>query len=246
MPPTPIFSSTAAENPGQSKARLLLAAGLAGASRRARIATLALGAACAAILTSAPPTRAANPPTVAVLGDSLTSGYGLPQNQAFPARLEAALKAKGLDVRVINAGVSGDTSAGGLSRVDWTMADKPDLVIVELGANDALRGIDPKSTEANLDAILAKVKQSGARVLLAGMLAPPNYGRDYDEAFKGIYPRLAAKYDVPLYPFFLDGVAAEPRLNQADGLHPNADGVEVVVQRILPYVEKALAAPGGS
>jgi acyl-CoA thioesterase-1 len=189
---------------------------------------------------------AANPVAITVLGDSLTAGYGLPQNEAFPTRLEAALKTKGHDVRVINAGVSGDTSAGGLSRLDWSLAEKPDLVIVELGANDALRGIDPKSTEANLDAILAKVKQSGAKILLAGMLAPPNYGRDYDEAFKSIYPRLAAKYDVPLYPFFLDGVAADPKLNQADGMHPNAEGVEVVVQRILPYVEKALAAPGGS
>ncbi len=205
-----------------------------------------MAAAAALWLAMAALPAAADPVAITVLGDSLTSGYGLPQNQAFPTRLEAALKAKGHDVKVVNAGVSGDTSAGGLSRLDWSLAEKPDLVIVELGANDALRGIDPKSTEANLDAILAKVKQSGARILLAGMLAPPNYGRDYDEAFKAIYPRLAAKYDVPLYPFFLDGVAAEPKLNQADGMHPNAEGVEVVVERILPYVEKALAAPGKS
>jgi acyl-CoA thioesterase-1 len=192
----------------------------------------------------APLARAASPVSIAVLGDSLTAGFGLPQAEAFPARLEAALQAKGRNVKVINAGVSGDTSAGGLSRLDWTLGDKPDMVIVELGANDALRGIDPKSTEANLDAILAKLKASGVRILLTGMLAPPNYGRDYDEAFKAIFPRLAGKHGVPLYPFFLDGVAAEADLNQADGMHPNARGVDVVVAHILPDVEKVLDAHG--
>jgi acyl-CoA thioesterase-1 len=146
---------------------------------------------------------------------------------------------------VINAGVSGDTSAGGLARLDWTLSDKPDFVIVELGANDALRGLDPKITEANLDTIVGKLKASGARVMLTGMLAPPNYGREYGDAFNGIFPRLADKYAVPLYPFFLDGVAADAKLNQADGIHPNAQGVDVVVERILPFVEKALDATAG-
>ncbi len=193
------------------------------------------------------PANAAGPMSIAVLGDSLAAGFGLPTADAFPTRLEAALQGKGRDVKVINAGVSGDTSAGGLSRLDWTLSDKPDLVIVELGANDALRGLDPKITEANLDAILAKLKKSGTRILLTGMLAPPNYGPEYGLAFNGIYDRLAKKYDVLLYPFFLDGVAADAALNQADGMHPNAKGVDVEVGRILPYVEKALDAKvGGS
>ncbi len=191
------------------------------------------------------PAQAAEPVSIAVLGDSIAAGYGLPQAQSFPSRLEAALKAKGRDIKMTNAGVSGDTTAGGLARLDWTLSDKPDLVIVELGANDALRGLDPKSSEANLDAILGKLKNSGAKILLTGMLAPPNYGRDYGEAFKTIYARLAAKHGVPLYPFILDGVAAEADLNQADGIHPNAKGVEVMVERILPYVEKALDAKAG-
>ncbi|MEO8557864.1 MAG: arylesterase [Rhodospirillales bacterium] len=191
------------------------------------------------------PAQAVEPVSIAVLGDSIAAGYGLPQAQSFPSRLEAALKAKGRDIKMTNAGVSGDTTAGGLARLDWTLSDKPDLVIVELGANDALRGLDPKSSEANLDAILGKLKNSGAKILLTGMLAPPNYGRDYGEAFKTIYARLAAKHGVPLYPFILDGVAAEADLNQADGIHPNAKGVEVMVERILPYVEKALDAKAG-
>lgn len=174
--------------------------------------------------------------TIAVLGDSLTAGYGLPAGQAFPARLEAALRRGGLPVRVINGGVSGDTTAGGLARVDWLLADRPDLVIVELGANDALRGLDPGQAEANLDAILVRVRQSGARVLLAGMLAPRNLGKEYGQRFDGIYPRLAAKHKVPLYPFFLEGVAGKPEFNLGDGIHPNAQGVEEIVRRILPQV----------
>jgi len=194
------------------------------------------------LLAAAAPAQAAGPATIAVLGDSIAAGYGLPAAQAFPARLEAALRAKGRDVKIINAGVSGDTTAGGLSRLDWTLSDKPDLVIVELGGNDALRGMDPKASEANLDAILVKLKAAGMKILLTGMLAPPNYGRDYSDAFNPIYARLAQKHNVPLYPFILDGVAADAALNQADAIHPNAKGVEVMVERILPYVEKALDA----
>lgn len=180
------------------------------------------------------------PYTIAVLGDSLAAGYGLPTDRAFPARLEAALKAQGRQVKVVNAGVSGDTSAGGKARLDWTLADKPDLIILELGANDALRGLAPEQTEANLDAMLIRIKQANIRVLLAGMLAPPNWGREYGDAFKAVYPRLAEKHGVPLYAFFLDGVAAEPALNQADGIHPNAQGVEVIVARIAASVLKAM------
>jgi len=190
-----------------------------------------------------PLTAQAAPLRIAVFGDSLTAGYGLPEAQAFPARLEAALQLRGHDVRVINAGVSGDTSAGGRARLDWTLADRPDVVIVELGANDALRGLDPAQTESNIDDILGRALKSGARVLLAGMRAPPNFGREYQERFDGLFPRLARKHDVALYPFFLDGVAMERSLNQSDGIHPNAAGVEIIVERILPSLEALLKAP---
>ena len=174
-------------------------------------------------------------------GDSLTSGWGLPARDAFPAALERALHAAGRpDVRVIAAGVAGDTTAGGRARLGWSLADRPHAAIVELGANDGLRGIDPASTHANLDAILAELKRRGIPVLLAGMYAPPNLGREYGEAFDAIYPKLARKHGVALYPFFLDGVAVEPALNQPDGLHPNAEGVAVIVARILPYVMRVL------
>ena len=162
--------------------------------------------------------------SIAVLGDSLSAGYGLPEHQAFPARLEAALKERGHDVRVINASVSGDTTAGGRARLDWTLTDKPQIVIVELGANDALRGLDPAQTEVNLDDILARTLKSGSRVLLAGMRAPPNFGREYQQRFDAIFQTLAQKHGVPLYPFFLEGVAMDPALNQADGIHPSAAG----------------------
>jgi acyl-CoA thioesterase-1 len=179
-------------------------------------------------------------PRILALGDSLTAGFGLAADQAFPVRLQARLAADGVPAEVVNAGVSGDTSSGGLARLDWALADHPDLVLVELGANDALRGIDPKLTFANLDKILARLKEDGAKVLLIGMLAPPNWGKSYQTEFDAIYPKLAEKYQVPLYPFFLDGVAMEPSLNQGDGLHPNAHGVDVIVQQIEPYVTKLL------
>jgi acyl-CoA thioesterase-1 len=177
---------------------------------------------------------------ILAFGDSLTAGFGLPKSEAFPARLEAALRARGIDAAVLDGGVSGDTSAGGLARLDWSLAARPDAVIVELGANDALRGLDPAATEQNLDAILARLKQLGLPVLLAGMLAPPNLGEDYGRRFNAIYPRLAERHGVELYPFFLDGVATQRGLNQGDGLHPNAQGVAVIVDRIAPYVVRLL------
>jgi acyl-CoA thioesterase-1 len=178
--------------------------------------------------------------TLAAFGDSLSAGLGLPAEQAFPAVLERALRDQGLDVRVVNAGVSGDTTAGGKARLDWVLGDRPQAAIVELGANDALRGIDPKDTEANLDAILGGLKGHGVRVLLAGMRAPPNLGADYAQAFEPVYPRLAAKHGVALYPFFLDGVAADPGLNQPDGMHPNAEGVRRIAAAMLPAVRALL------
>jgi len=177
---------------------------------------------------------------ILALGDSLTAGLGLPVGQGFAAQLERALKANGRTVRVVNAGVSGDTTAGGLQRLDWALGDKPQVAIVELGANDMLRGLDPEKARANLDAILAKLKNSGVTALLAGMVAAPNLGRDYERAFNAIYPSLARKHGVPFYPFFLDGVAGNPELLLPDGMHPNERGVAEIVRRILPAVERAL------
>ena len=190
-------------------------------------------------------TALAAPVTILALGDSLTAGLGLETPKAFPAKLEAALKAKGLDVRIVNAGVSGDTAAAGLARLDWALSDDVGGLIVELGANDALRGLDPAQTEAALDAILAKAAARKLPVLVAGMQAPPNLGPDYAAAFDAIYPRLAEKHGAILYPFFLDGVAAQPSLNQADGIHPNGKGVDIIVERIMPSVEGLIrrAAP---
>jgi acyl-CoA thioesterase I len=180
------------------------------------------------------------PVKIAVLGDSLAAGYGVRPDQSFPVRLEAALKAAGRNVTVLNQGVSGDTTAGGLDRLDWMLADKPDVVLVELGANDALRGIDPKVTEKNLSAIVEKLKAQNVTVWLAGMLAPRNLGPDYVAAFDGLYKRIAEKYEVPLYPFILDGVAQDPALNQGDGIHPNPKGAQIVADRLLPFVTKNL------
>lgn len=176
-----------------------------------------------------------------MLGDSLTAGYGLDKGESIPAQLQQALRAEGRDVIVINAGVSGDTSAAGLARLAWSLAENPDAVIVELGANDGLRGLDPAETYRNLDTILRRIRATGTPVLLAGMLAPPNLGREYGDEFNAIYPRLAEEHGIPLYPFFLDGVAAQPELNQDDGIHPNAAGVDVVVRSILEPVRQLLA-----
>ncbi|MDA8230896.1 MAG: arylesterase [Magnetospirillum sp.] len=178
------------------------------------------------------------PVRILALGDSLTAGWGLPAEESFPVRLEQALMADGCDVRVIAAGVSGDTSAGGRARLDWALGDRPDAAIVELGGNDALRGIDPDQTYANLDDILTRLERAKTPVLLAGMEAPPNYGRDYAARFRRVYSGLAARHPVIFYPFFLDGVAANPVLNQGDGIHPNARGVEVIVGRMLPAVKE--------
>jgi acyl-CoA thioesterase I len=186
-------------------------------------------------------TTAAEPLRIVALGDSLTAGYGLSEKEAFPVRLQAALKAKGHDVEVINAGVSGDTASGGLARLDWSVPDKTDAVILELGANDALRATDPAATRKALDETLSRLTARRIPVLLAGMQAPRNMGADYIAAFDRIYPELAKTHDVVFYPFFLDGVAAETRLNLKDGIHPTAEGVDVIVERILPSVEKLIA-----
>jgi acyl-CoA thioesterase-1 len=177
-----------------------------------------------------------------ILGDSLTAGYGLAAEEAFPAQLEEALLQSGRNVSVINAGVSGDTSAGGLARLDWALQDDPQMVIVALGGNDALRGLPPEETFANLDAILERLKVAGIHVILIGMKAPRNLGESYTTAFDQIYPRLSQKHNVSFYPFFLDGIALDPSLNQADGIHPNARGIALIVERILPLVESALMA----
>lgn len=169
-------------------------------------------------------------------GDSLMAGYQLPPGDGFPAKLEAALKAKGLDVTVADAGVSGDTTSGGLSRVDWSVPDGTDGVILELGANDALRGIPPEQTEKNLETMIGQLKGRKIPVLLVGMLAPPNMGPDYAEKFNPIYKRLADKYQLALYPFFLDGVATHADLQLSDGMHPNPKGVDVMVEHILPAI----------
>lgn len=178
--------------------------------------------------------------TLLAFGDSLTAGYGLDAPDAFPAKLEHALRQRGHDVSVINGGVSGDTMAAGQSRLDWSLTDDVDAVIVELGANDALRGLDPAQTEAALDAILQRIREKGLPVLVAGMLAPRNMGEDYRTKFDPVFARQAEKHGADLYPFFLDGVAADPALNQPDGIHPNPAGVDIIVSRILPSVEQLI------
>ena len=190
---------------------------------------------------------AAEPLKLLAFGDSLVAGYGLAPGFAFPAQLERALLAKGHNVRVINAGRSGDTTAAGRSRLEWSLAEKPDAVILELGANDALRGLDPGRAYDNLDAILTRLRAEGLPVLLAGMLALRNLGPEYQAEFESIYPRLSEKHGVALYPFFLEGVALDPALNLPDGLHPNGRGVAVIVERILPDVIRLLekARAGG-
>jgi len=186
---------------------------------------------------AAPPGQ---PLRIVVFGDSLVAGLRLRQSDAFPAQLERALKAKGHAVEVINAGVSGDTTAGGLERVRWAVPEKTDAVILELGANDALRGLDPGRAKANLDKIITAIKASGADVLLAGMIAPRNLGESYTQAFDAIYPALASKHGLILYPFFLDGIALNARFNLDDGIHPNPKGVAEITKRILPSVEQLI------
>ncbi len=183
---------------------------------------------------------AARVPEILAFGDSLTAGLGLPAEAAFPSRLEARLREEGVGARVVNAGVSGDTTSGGLARLDWVLAGKPDIVILELGANDALRGIEPSLVRANLDAMIGKIQASGAKLLLAGMRAPPNWGEDYQHEFDRMYPELARAHGVTLYPFFLEGVAMDPKLNQPDGIHPNERGVVALVDRIAPYVARLI------
>ncbi len=188
---------------------------------------------------------AAEPYRIVGFGDSLMAGYGLAPGEAFPDKLQAALRGKGHDVVIVNAGVSGDTTSGGLARLDWSIPDGTQAVILELGANDMLRGVAPAVTEKNLDRMLARLGERRMRVLLVGMRAAPNLGSDYAEAFNSIYGRLAAKHGVALYPFFLDGVAAERRYLLEDGIHPNAAGVDRMVERLLPAVEALLAADAG-
>ena len=183
----------------------------------------------------------AQPVRVVAFGDSLTAGYGLPPEAAFPTVLERLLQAKGHDVEVANAGVSGDTTAAGLARLDWAVPPGTEAVILELGANDALRALSPERARANLDAILSRLGAQGIEVLVAGMQAPRNLGPDYVKAFDGMFAALAEKHGALLYPFFLDGVALDPKLNLSDGLHPNAAGVRIIAERILPAVEQLVA-----
>ena len=187
------------------------------------------------------PTQTQTPVHIVALGDSLTAGYGLAVKEGFVPRLQAALAAKGVTADIANAGVSGDTASDGLARLDWSVPEGTDAVIVELGANDMLRGVDPRVTRATLDAILTRLTQRHIAVMLCGMKAAPNLGAEYGRAFDSIYPVLSAKYGISLYPFFLDGVAADTALTQGDGLHPNAAGVGVIVGRILPKVEELIA-----
>jgi len=184
---------------------------------------------------------AAKPVKIVALGDSLMAGYGLPENDGFVPRLQKGLAAKGIAATVENAGVTGDTAADGLARLDWSVPEGTDGVILELGANDMLRGLEPAATRTALDAILRRLAERHIAVLICGMRAAPNLGAEYGKAFEGIYPELAAKYGVPLYPFFLDGVAGDLHLLQHDGLHPTAAGVAVIVARILPHVEDLIA-----
>jgi acyl-CoA thioesterase I len=181
------------------------------------------------------------PVNIVAFGDSLTAGLGLAANEAFPAQLQRALEVKGVAAAVVNAGVSGDTTAAGLSRLEWSVPDGTDAVILELGANDALRGIDPAVTRKALDTMLRRLKERKIPVLLCGMLAPPNLGNEYDQAFNAIYPELAAASGAILYPFFLAGVAADPALNPRDGMHPTAAGVAVIVRSIMPQVDQLIA-----
>jgi acyl-CoA thioesterase-1 len=207
----------------------------------AAVCSVALIAGAAMTGVGMPSANAGAAVKIVAFGDSLTAGYGLPDNDGFVPRLQAALAAKGIAADIQNAGVSGDTASDGLSRIDWSVPEGTDAVILELGANDMLRGFKPEVTRDALDAILRRLTERHIAVLLCGMRAAPNLGADYGQAFERIYPDLAAKYGVLLYPFFLDGVAADLSLIQHDGLHPNAKGVDVIVERILPTVQDLIA-----
>jgi acyl-CoA thioesterase-1 len=215
--------------------------------RRLFLRLLILGVTAGMLMTSPASAQApaGKPIKLVVLGDSLSAGLGLPVEAAFPARLQKALKDNGIEVDMVNAGVSGDTTSGGLARLDWSVPEGTRAVILELGANDALRGIDPKIPRAALEQILMRLKARNIAVLLCGMLAPRNYGTDYSAQFDAIYPELAKAFGVPLYPFFLQGVAGDAKLNQADGIHPTAEGVDIIVKAMLPSVEAFLGAKSG-
>jgi acyl-CoA thioesterase-1 len=204
---------------------------------RFAIAAAAFGLALVTAAAAAEP----RPVKIVAFGDSLTAGYGLPTADAFPTKLARALEAKGIHAQVVNAGVSGDTATGGLARLEWSLPSDTDAVILELGANDALRGIDPEVTKKALTGILSRLKERGVPVLLCGMYAPPNMGKDFGAAYRHMYPELARSYDAILYPFFLDTVAGIADLNQSDGIHPTARGVDLIVEKILPNVEELIA-----
>src|SRR6266496_263820 len=204
------------------------------------MALMTAGPVLAQVPAQVPATAPAKPVKMVVLGDSLSAGLGLSASAAFPARLQKALVDKGIKVDMINAGVSGDTTSGGRDRLDWSIPEGTEAVILELGANDAMRGTDPTVTHAALADILTRLEARKIAVLLCGMLAPPNYGADYAARFNAIYPELSKTFGVPLYPFFLDGVAADAKLNQADGMHPTPEGVDIIVKNILPAVEAFL------
>lgn len=208
---------------------------------RAKLPGGLVAAFAAASLTLSTVSARADSATILMLGDSLTAGYGLDRADTVPVRLQAALVGRGFDVEVQNGGVSGDTTKGGAARLGWLLADDPpDVLVIELGGNDGLRAVEPSETRANLSQAIETGLDSGAVVVLAGMRAPPNLGRDYETAFNAVFTDLAAQYPIVFYPFFLDGVAGDPALNQADGIHPNADGVEVIVNRFIPTVLQAL------
>jgi len=215
---------------------------------RLRLMTMLLALFACLLAAVSPAADAADRPLrIIAFGDSLTAGYGLPASASFPAQLQKALETTGRRIVIENAGVSGDTTQAGLDRLDWSIGDGIDGVIVELGANDALRGLDPAQTRSALDQIIVRLKARKIPVMLAGMRAPPNMGADFQQRFDSIFPELAREHGLILYPFFLDGVAGRRELNQKDGIHPTADGIKLIVERILPSVERfiaSLAQPG--
>lgn len=213
-------------------------------ARRGCFNTIAAIVAVFAVFGASATPSAAETTRILALGTSLTAGYGLAEADAFTGQLEAALRDQGFEVEILNAGVSGDTTAGGLARLDWSLADDPDFAIVELGSNDGLRGINPDSTRENLDAILTRLAAAGIPTLFTGMYAPPNMGDAYEAHFNPLFPELAEQHGVPFYPFFLEGVAGDPSLNLDDGIHPNPEGVSIIVSAILPYVVDLLTQNG--